>query len=92
MTDVLTRCDSGMRTFRMERRHDVGGVSGTGVVLEGVEFSTGKVVAHWLTPAPTGSLVIWDSMEQFRAVHIYSHPENQTVMYFDDGEVWEAPK
>ena len=37
-----------MRTFVMVRDVDVTGLSGTGVVAEGIEFSDGTVAMRWL--------------------------------------------
>lgn len=37
-----------MKTFRLVRDVDVTGLSGTGVVAEGVEFSDGTAVLRWL--------------------------------------------
>ena len=86
------RAPQGMRSFTMHRQFDVSGVSGTGMVLEGVLFSTGVVVVHWLTPPPRGSISLWDSIEQFLDIHVRPHPGNRTVLRFDDGEelTWEA--
>lgn len=36
-----------MRTFKLIRSEDVSGVSGTGVVAEGVVFHDGQVVLSW---------------------------------------------
>jgi hypothetical protein len=85
------RAPEGMRRFVMRREFDVSGVSGTGTVLEGVLFSTGVVVVHWLTPPPRGSISVWDSIEQFLDIHVRPHPGNRTVLRFDDGEelTWE---
>ena len=90
MTDE-GRAPEGMRRFSMRREFDVSGVSGTGVVLEGVLFSTGVVVVHWLTPPPRGSISVWDSIEQFLEIHVRPHPANRTVLVFEDGEQlsWE---
>ena len=70
----------------MLRQRDVSGVSGTGIVLEGVLFSTGVVVIHWLTPPPRGSISVFDSLEQFLEIHVKPHPDNMTVVEFEDGE------
>jgi hypothetical protein len=75
-----------MRRFVMHRTHDVSGVSGTGLVLEGVLFSTGVVVVHWLTPPPRGSISVFDSLDQFLAIHVQPHPDNQSMIVFEDGE------
>jgi hypothetical protein len=79
------RAPSGMRTFTVCREADASGVSGTGVVLEGTLFSTGVVVVHWLTPPPRGSIAIFDSLQQLLSIHVHPHPENHTVVAFDDG-------
>lgn len=82
----MDRAPSGMRRFVMQRAYDASGVSGTGVVLEGVLFSTGVVVIHWLTPPPRGSISVFDSLEQFLSIHVRPHPGNHTVLEFEDGE------
>lgn len=88
---MVDRAPEGMRRFFMRRKFDVSGVSGTGIVLEGVLFSTGVVVIHWLTPPPRGSISVFDSFEQFLVIHVKPHPDNQTVLQFEDGEtrVWD---
>jgi hypothetical protein len=78
-----------MRTFTMVRANDVSGVSGVGTVLEGIQFSTGTVVVHWLTPPPRGSIAIFDSLHQFLAIHVHPHPENGTEIRFTDGTTLE---
>lgn len=40
-----------MRTFQLVRDVDETGISGTGVVAEGIEFSDGVVALRWLVPA-----------------------------------------
>ena len=81
----MERAPSGMRRFCMRRDFDVSGVSGTGVVLEGVVFSTGPVVVHWLTPPPRGSIAVFDSLDQFLSIHMLAHPENHASLIFEEG-------
>ena len=83
---MVERAPDGMRRFTMRREFDVSGVSGTGIVLEGVHFSTGVVVIHWLTPPPRGSISVFDDLEQFLSIHVRPHPDNRTVLSFEDGE------
>ena len=83
---MTERAPAGMRRFVMRRQFDASGVSGIGLVLEGVQFSTGVVVVHWLTPPPRGSISVFDSLEQFLSIHVRPHPDNQTVLVFEDGE------
>ena len=56
-----------MRTFVLIRERDVSGVSGTGRVAEGVQFSDGTVAIRWLTAK--ASTNIWASLEDAMSVH-----------------------
>lgn len=56
-----------MRRFVLQRDIDVSGVSGTGVVAEGVQFSDGRVATRWRgTVAQT---CVWDRIEDLVAIH-----------------------
>jgi hypothetical protein len=59
-----------MRGFRLVRRRDISGVSGTGVVAEGVLFDSGKVVLSWCSEIP--SVTVYDSLEHLELVHGHS--------------------
>lgn len=76
----------GIRTFTVHRKIDQTGVSGEGVIIEGVLYATGQVVLHWLNPVPRGSIAIFESMNDFLSVHIGPHPANATTITFEDGE------
>lgn len=56
-----------MRTFHLQRDEDVSGVSGTGIVAEGVEFSDGSVVIRWA--GEHRSTVVWPGIESVEAIH-----------------------
>ena len=76
-----------IRTFEVIRQEDETGVSGTGTVAEGVIFSDGTCITRWVSPiSPGRSTVVWDSYGAFTAVHISPHPDNKTVVRFNDGE------
>jgi hypothetical protein len=79
-------CPRGIQTFTVARQSDETGVSGEGVVIEGVVLATGQCIAHWLYPRPKGSIAIFDSMNDFITVHIKPHPGNRTIITYDDGE------
>ena len=79
-------CPRGIQTFTVARQADETGVSGEGVVIEGVLLATGQCIAHWLYPRPRGSIAIFDSMNDFTTVHIKPHPGNRTIITYDDGE------
>jgi len=58
---------SRMKRFRLVRVEDVSGVSGVGVVAEGVLFATGKVAMSWLTQYT--SVSVYDSIADVEAIH-----------------------
>ena len=76
----------GILTFTVFRESDESGVSGDGVVIEGVELATGQCIIHWLYPPPRGGIAIFESMGDFIKVHIGPHPANNTIITFQDGE------
>ena len=76
----------GIRSFTVCRRSDETGVSGDGIVIEGIELATGQAVVHWLWPRPRGSIAVFDSFSDFVKVHIEPHPKNGTIITFEDGE------
>ena len=76
----------GIRAFTVFRKNDETGVSGEGVVIEGVELATGQCVIHWLYPPPKGGIAIFESMDDFIKVHVGPHPANSTIITFQDGE------
>ena len=80
------RAPEGIRTFTVCRQSDETGISGEGVVIEGVTFATGHTVLHWLSPAPRGSIAFFDAFDDFLKIHIKSHPTNKTIITFEDGE------
>lgn len=56
-----------MRTFKLVRKEDVSGVSGTGEVAEGVEFHDGQVVMSWFGRHHT--IEVAPSIETVIAIH-----------------------
>jgi hypothetical protein len=58
---------SGIIRFHLHRREDESGVSGTGVVADGVQLSDGRCVLHWLTAV--SSVAIYNSIEDLMAIH-----------------------
>jgi hypothetical protein len=68
-----------VRTFRLHREVDVSGVSGTGMVCEGVQFSDDSVVIRWF--GVHASIVIWRSLEDAMAIHGH---DGKTQVVWDD--------
>ena len=76
----------GIQSFTVFRTQDETGVSGDGIVIEGVRLATGQCIIHWLYPPPRGGIAIFESMDDFIKVHIKPHPTNRTIITFADGE------
>ena len=76
----------GIRTFTVCRSYDETGISGDGVIIEGVTLASGHCLIHWLYPPPRGGIAIFDSLEDFLKVHVLPHPTNKTIITFEDGE------
>ena len=57
------------RAFVLIRDTDVTGVSGTGIVAEGVEFSDGLVALHWTSDWPTSVVFHERGIESVEAIH-----------------------
>lgn len=72
-----------MRPFLMVRDEDETGISGTGVVAEGVEFLDGTVVIRWQTHGDAyHSTVVWTSLADAEAIHGHG---GRTRFVFHDG-------
>lgn len=76
--DLLAR---RFKRFRLRRMRDVSGVSGEGVVVEGVQFSDGRVALRWLVPGVPSSTVVWDNVTDAVAVH--GHDGNTVLEWVD---------
>jgi hypothetical protein len=71
-------------TFVMAREADQSGVSGTGVVLEGVLFHDDTIAVRWV--GDVRSTVVYTSLKDFLAIHVIPHPENDTLVEFSTGD------
>lgn len=69
----------GPAAFVLVRDEDVTGVSGTGVVAEGVEFTGGVVALRWLSDWPTSVVFHDKGYESVVAVH--GHGGKTRVVY-----------
>lgn len=71
---------AGPRCFHLIRHRDVSGISGTGVVAEGVEWSDGTVALHWGGRYPTTT--VWpDGIDALLSVH--GHNGATTIRWLD---------
>lgn len=74
------RCGN-MKTFVLMRDEDESGVSGIGVVAEGVQFTNGKCVLSWLTVST--SIAVYDDMKTLEKIHGHN---GKTRVVFADGD------
>lgn len=72
----------GARLFELHRDVDATGVSGTGVVAEGVEFSDGVVCLHWTGVWPSSVVHYERGLKAVEAIHGHG---GQTRIVFLDG-------
>lgn len=56
-----------LKRFRLVRETDVTGISGTGVVAEGIEFTNGWCVIVWLTEV--NSMGFYPSVKNVDYIH-----------------------
>lgn len=68
-----------MKQFYLDRIVDETGISGTGVVAEGVEFSDGRCCLRWLTKFT--SFCFYDNREAVIAIHGHN---GKTLVRFDE--------
>jgi hypothetical protein len=75
-----------MRFFLLERSEDVSGTSGTGIVAEGCEFSSGWCAITWLTPL--GTYAWYPNIKSIDGVH--GHGGKTRVVWLDENGLPEA--
>lgn len=72
---------SRMRRFQLHRDQDDSGVSGTGMVAEGVEFSHGMCALTWLSQFHVVN--VYANMRALEEVH--GHGGKTRVVFLDEG-------
>ncbi len=72
-----------MRRFHLYRLTDASGVSGTGVVAEGVEFTDRRCALRWRTA--TASTAVYDRIADIEAIHGH-HGATRIVWHDDEAE------
>lgn len=69
-----------MKRFELHRDADPSGVSGTGVVAQGIQFDDGAVAVRWLSDWPTTTV----HDRQMESVdHIHGHEGLTRIVYVD---------
>ena len=70
---------SKARRFYLERTEDASGVSGTGIVAEGVEFTSGMVALTWLSPHRCVN--IYESSKT--VIELHGHEGRTNIVWID---------
>lgn len=74
-----------MRRFVLLRHGDITGISGTGVVAHGIEFTDGTCAVHWLGDFPC--VQVWPAMAGTNGVNgvrvIHGHSGRTVVRWLD---------
>jgi hypothetical protein len=68
-----------MKLFHFYRIHDHSGVSGTGAVVEGVQFTNGWCALRWITAK--SSICFYQSIEDVKNIH--GHGGNTEIVIHD---------
>ncbi|MEE8113633.1 MAG: hypothetical protein V3T23_04705 [Nitrososphaerales archaeon] len=68
-----------MRRFKVRREEDESGVSGTGVVAQGVEFDDGSVAMRWLSYKAT--VTFFSNIKHLKDLH--GHSGKTKVVWID---------
>jgi hypothetical protein len=89
--DYLNTLTTGASPFILRRTEDVTGVSGTGIVADGVLFpAAGKSCAVVRWRGERGSTVVWDSLRHVQEIH--GHDGRTTVEFIPVDELIAALK
>ncbi len=70
---------SNMKLFVLNRKEDETGISGTGIIAEGVQFTNGKCALNWLSEYT--STALYDDVETLMKIHGH---DGKTVI------IWET--
>lgn len=68
-----------MKRFVLNRLVDATGISGVGIVAEGIQFSNGKCALTWLTLVT--SVALYESIEDLIAIH--GHDGSTQIEWLD---------
>lgn len=72
-----------MMLFELVRNEDPSGVSGLGVIAQGVMYDDETVALRWRGHSP--STAVWDSLEKVLAVHGHG---GKTIIRFMQADTW----
>jgi len=79
-----------MKLFHFYRVKDETGVSGTGPVVEGVQFTNGWCALRWISPK--SSICFYQSIEDVKAIHSHQGMTEIIIHDFESLENQKYPK
>lgn len=68
-----------MRRFNLVRNEDESGVSGTGIVAQGIQFDDGTCAMRWLTAK--ASTAVYDNIIDLESIH--GHGGKTVIQWID---------
>ena len=70
------------RRFVLRRDVDITGVSGVGIVAEGILFTDGVAVLHWQSQWPSSVVHYERGLESIE--HVHGHNGSTKIVWLDD--------
>lgn len=70
---------AALRRFELHRHEDETGISGTGVIAEGISFSDGTAALRWKSKLK--STAVYGSMDDVEKIH--GHDGKTEIVYLD---------
>ncbi|WND33999.1 hypothetical protein RI578_06685 [Streptomyces sp. BB1-1-1] len=88
----MNSAEPQLRTFVVQRDRDVSGISGEGTVAEGVQFSDGWVVTHWLDQPPMHEpkTDVWHNKGTHPVTKIHGHGGATRIVWLDEQQAQRA--
>ena len=74
--------DSKFKRFHLVRNNDRTGMSGTGVVAEGVQFQDGTCILKWIST--TSAIGIYHSCVEMLHIHSHGGDGGTKIVYVDE--------
>lgn len=75
-----------MRNFILDRKQDITGISGTGIIAYGVQWTPGGLCdMYWLGTKTTGQ---YPSIDSIKSTHCYNN--NASVIWLQDDHYTEG--
>lgn len=68
-----------IRRFKLKRNEDASGVSGVGIVAEGVRFSDGTTILKWTSETPCTSIF----RSPVELIHVHGHSGLTEIVWLD---------